>query len=273
MSEEGFLIGVHGIEGPVPISSSSSLDSLPVMDVQSSSSDSSTEYGLSDSMGTGVLISSSNSSLLDVSKQLPQHASQQQLDYHSPMLLPAPVRSTILPAPGPPPANSGRVQHGVGAIHPDSVGSASAPLLVAPASPNPAATTTTVTTHGSAPEFLYQLTKMLSDNTNRDTIEWSNGRIEVHSPHRLETQVLNKYFRHSKVSIHRRPRPSVGIVSANVSRPASVSLCILHEHIGSSRRSNGSSTTLGSESSRGRGRWRRARTSTREPPKILGVCF
>jgi HSF-type DNA-binding len=206
MGEEGFLIGVQeGIdEGPVPISSSSSLDSLPVMDVQSSSSDSSTNHGLSDTIGTGtVVISSSNSSLLlEASKQLPQHAH----DYQSQLLLPATIRSSaILPAPGRPPAASGRVQQHLGSgvgIHPEFVGSASAPLLAAasapPTQPNSAATTTT--THSSAPEFLYQLTKMLSDNTNRDTIEWSNGRIEVHSPHRLETQVLNKYFRHSKVS-------------------------------------------------------------------------
>jgi HSF-type DNA-binding len=194
MGEEGFLIGVQGIEGlPVPISSSSSLDSFLVMDVQSSSSESSTDHELSDSIGTGVLISSSNSSLLEqASKQLPQ---QQQLDYQSPMLLPAPIRSTVLPAPGLPPAASGRVQHHD--IHPDAVGSAAAATVPYSAA---ATSATTTTTHSSAPEFLYQLTKMLSDHTNRDTIEWSNGRIEVHSPHRLETQVLNKYFRHSKVS-------------------------------------------------------------------------
>jgi hypothetical protein len=82
----------------------------------------------------------------------------------------------------------------------------------------------------TVPEFLYQLTKMLTDD-NRDIIEWAKGtfivkslpyesicaivfsrgtiltilsystpagRIEVHSPHKLESDVLKKYFRHSK---------------------------------------------------------------------------
>lgn len=55
----------------------------------------------------------------------------------------------------------------------------------------------------TVPEFLYQLTKMLTDN-NRDIIEWSNGKIEVHSPHKLETHVLNRYFRHSKFASFQR---------------------------------------------------------------------
>jgi len=44
---------------------------------------------------------------------------------------------------------------------------------------------------------------MLTDN-NRDIIEWSNGKIEVHSPHKLETHVLNRYFRHSKFASFQR---------------------------------------------------------------------
>lgn len=54
-----------------------------------------------------------------------------------------------------------------------------------------------------APEFLYQLTKMLKDE-NHDTIEWNQGRIEVHSPYRLEEKVLHKYFRHSKFASFQR---------------------------------------------------------------------
>ena len=60
---------------------------------------------------------------------------------------------------------------------------------------------------GSVPEFLYQLTKMLTDD-NRSIIEWSTfsgaGRIEVHAPTRLEKEVLGKYFRHSKYSSFQR---------------------------------------------------------------------
>ena len=48
---------------------------------------------------------------------------------------------------------------------------------------------------------------MLTDN-NRDIIEWStysgNGRIEVHHPARLESEVLGRYFRHSKYSSFQR---------------------------------------------------------------------
>jgi hypothetical protein len=78
----------------------------------------------------------------------------------------------------------------------------------------------------SVPEFLYQLTKMLTDRSNRDIIEWSTGhahggpnnnnfngghgvkggggRIEVHNPARLESEVLSRYFRHSKYSSFQR---------------------------------------------------------------------
>lgn len=58
-------------------------------------------------------------------------------------------------------------------------------------------------TNNTVPEFLYQLTKMLTGGHN-DIIEWSNGRIEVHSPHKLENIVLQKYFRHSKFASFQR---------------------------------------------------------------------
>jgi len=60
-----------------------------------------------------------------------------------------------------------------------------------------------IVSNTSVPEFLYQLTKMLTDD-HRDIIEWSSGRIEVHNPHRLESEVLNKYFRHSKYASFQR---------------------------------------------------------------------
>lgn len=52
-------------------------------------------------------------------------------------------------------------------------------------------------------EFLYQLTKMLTDD-NRETIEWNNGKIDVHNPHRLASEVLHQYFRHSKFASFQR---------------------------------------------------------------------
>jgi len=51
--------------------------------------------------------------------------------------------------------------------------------------------------HHPVAEFLYQLTKMLTDD-NSEIIEWCDGRIKVHYPERLEGEVLHKYFRHSK---------------------------------------------------------------------------
>ena len=52
-------------------------------------------------------------------------------------------------------------------------------------------------------EFLYQLTKMLTDD-NKEIIEWVNARIEVHDPPRLASDVLHKYFRHSKYASFQR---------------------------------------------------------------------
>ena len=57
--------------------------------------------------------------------------------------------------------------------------------------------------HNTVAEFLYQLTKILTDD-NKEIIEWSNGRIEVHDPPRLAKEVLHRYFRHSKYASFQR---------------------------------------------------------------------
>lgn len=57
--------------------------------------------------------------------------------------------------------------------------------------------------HHPIAEFLYQLTKMLTDD-NSEIIEWAEGRIRVHHPERLESEVLHKYFRHSKFASFQR---------------------------------------------------------------------
>ena len=57
--------------------------------------------------------------------------------------------------------------------------------------------------HHPIAEFLYQLTKMLTDD-NSEIIEWADGRIRVHHPERLEAEVLHKYFRHSKFASFQR---------------------------------------------------------------------
>mmetsp|Transcript_29909 Transcript_29909/g.55219 ORF Transcript_29909/g.55219 Transcript_29909/m.55219 type:complete len:590 (-) Transcript_29909:211-1980(-) len=52
-------------------------------------------------------------------------------------------------------------------------------------------------------EFLFQLTKMLTDN-NSEYIEWRNASIFVHDPPGLEREILPKYFRHSNYSSFQR---------------------------------------------------------------------
>eukprot|EP00566_Odontella_aurita_P004924 CAMPEP_0113578856 /NCGR_PEP_ID=MMETSP0015_2-20120614/29735_1 /TAXON_ID=2838 /ORGANISM="Odontella" /LENGTH=617 /DNA_ID=CAMNT_0000482751 /DNA_START=373 /DNA_END=2226 /DNA_ORIENTATION=- /assembly_acc=CAM_ASM_000160 len=54
-------------------------------------------------------------------------------------------------------------------------------------------------------EFLFHLTRMLTDPSIRNLIEWTpQGSIRVHDPHTLENDVLGKYFRHSKYSSFQR---------------------------------------------------------------------
>ena len=57
--------------------------------------------------------------------------------------------------------------------------------------------------HHPIAEFLYQLTKMLTED-NDEVVEWTNGKIRVHHPGRLEGEVLQKYFRHSKFASFQR---------------------------------------------------------------------
>jgi len=57
--------------------------------------------------------------------------------------------------------------------------------------------------NNNVPEFLYQLTKLLTDN-NRQAIEWANGKIEVHNPPKLASEILHNYFRHSKYASFQR---------------------------------------------------------------------
>jgi len=53
------------------------------------------------------------------------------------------------------------------------------------------------------PEFLFQLTKMLTDD-NLEYIEWKKATIFVHDPPGLEKNLLPRYFRHSNYSSFQR---------------------------------------------------------------------
>jgi len=57
--------------------------------------------------------------------------------------------------------------------------------------------------HYPVAEFLFQLTKMLTDD-NQEFIEWKKSSIVVHDPPGLEKQILPKYFRHSNYSSFQR---------------------------------------------------------------------
>ena len=59
-------------------------------------------------------------------------------------------------------------------------------------------------TQRPVPEFLYHLTRMLREPSSHRLIEWDAGRILVHDPVRLESEVLGKYYRHSKYSSFQR---------------------------------------------------------------------
>lgn len=83
---------------------------------------------------------------------------------------------------------------------------ASAPIPIVPLHPSiipVVVPSTAVPANNTVAEFLYQLTKMLTDD-NREVIEWANSKIEVHNPTKLASDVLHKYFRHSKFASFQR---------------------------------------------------------------------
>ena len=67
---------------------------------------------------------------------------------------------------------------------PDPLHTTTAPSMILPNLTTVAVPTTAaaVISNNSVPEFLFQLTKMLTED-NREVIEWNHGRIEVHNPH------------------------------------------------------------------------------------------
>lgn len=107
--------------------------------------------------------------------------------------------------------------------------------------------TATLGSSNSIPEFLYQLTKMLTDD-NRDIIEWTKGRMAgiLGAVRELANRILT---------------PSFQARSRSTTHTNSNHKCYTNTFvIPSLRRSNDNSTTLVSESLRGRERWHRART-------------
>jgi hypothetical protein len=225
--EELLLAGLHGVVdagGPATISSSSSLDSFAVMDLApppapppapgSGGGADAEANGSSTTSGSDEVDSSaagSSEPLLSTSANLVFHSnsysnnnsqeahyalhpvSQRQLPLASDLA--SMLQSTSLPTLSSPGHPYGTAAPAVGGAVPAAPGSPG----LASAGGGGGGGAAAAATQNSTPEFLYQLTKMLTDHDNREIIEWSGGRIEVHSPHKLETHVLGKYFRHSKV--------------------------------------------------------------------------
>ena len=49
----------------------------------------------------------------------------------------------------------------------------------------------------SSSRFQHMLMRMLQEEENSCIIEWVNGKIVIHDPRKMETNVLSKYFKHS----------------------------------------------------------------------------
>ena len=71
-------------------------------------------------------------------------------------------------------------------------------------------------------EFLFHLTRMLSDPANHHLIEWDAGRIVVHDPPAMETEVLGSRARRIGTRVTAGPPfmwprrdPAVGSSGAN----------------------------------------------------------
>mmetsp|Transcript_6272 Transcript_6272/g.8160 ORF Transcript_6272/g.8160 Transcript_6272/m.8160 type:complete len:495 (-) Transcript_6272:119-1603(-) len=210
------IITSKGRERPVSISSTSSLDSLLVGNITANNIDTgSAMESITENIAPSITAPSKisqASAAQTQSEQLPaqsqdqltqQHQQQQHTEGRVGMGAVTPSTSVAISPLGCPVA----VGTDSATVHPSS---SSLPALVLPPQHQTSSAERSSTTAmqpiamgSQAPEFLYQLTKMLTDN-NRETIEWNHGKIEVHSPHRLEAKVLHKYFRHSKFASFQR---------------------------------------------------------------------
>jgi HSF-type DNA-binding len=155
---------------------------------------------------------SSTSSLDSFVASLPQHSTQEESS------IPLSISQQSLTSPIIPPFND-NVQGSINQSVNNPLAAQSPAVrtlaVVPSAAPVPIVPSNTVVTsvvgvpsklapaNNSVAEFLYQLTKMLTDD-NKEVIEWSNSKIEVHNPYKLASEVLPKYFRHSKFASFQR---------------------------------------------------------------------
>jgi len=87
------------------------------------------------------------------------------------------------------------------------------------------------------PEFLHQLTKMLSDNENSSMISWIDKRIVVHDPPGLTTKVFHKYFRHSNYASFQRQLNYFGFRKVTGKKGKMHPCSYVHDHVTSDLRS------------------------------------
>jgi len=72
-------------------------------------------------------------------------------------------------------------------------------------------------------DFLHRLTKMLREG-NESYIEWSEGKLHIHNPSKLASEVLPKYYRHSKYSSFQRQLNYFGF--RKISGKGKMSACV-----------------------------------------------
>jgi len=72
-------------------------------------------------------------------------------------------------------------------------------------------------------DFLHRLLKMLRDG-NEQFIEWSDGKLHIHDPTKLASEILPKYYRHSKYSSFQRQLNYFGF--RKISGKGKMSACV-----------------------------------------------
>lgn len=81
------------------------------------------------------------------------------------------------------------------------------------------------------PDFLYRLTCMLLYGPN-DIIEWQRGRIIIHNPMVLESDLLKQYFRHSNFMSFKRQLNYFGFRKLSGSKEKFGPCVYINENVG-----------------------------------------
>ena len=74
--------------------------------------------------------------------------------------------------------------------------------------------------------FQHMLIRMLQEQGNSSIIEWVDGHITIHHPKKLESNVLSKYFNHSKYTSFQRQLNNFGFRQIKQARKDRVGPCV-----------------------------------------------